>query len=65
MHEQFKDLVDRLNNATNEIATDLQKLRDQISGGLSKEEAEVVVASLTPIIEQLEALGTDPTDPVP
>ena len=63
--DDIKTLIGQLNTATNEIASDLQALRDRINGGLSPAEADAVIADLNPIVARLTALGQDPADPVP
>ncbi len=65
MHEEFESLRVRLDKATTDIGARLQKLLDQISGGVSKEEATQLIAEFTPTVEQLESMGKDPANPVP
>lgn len=62
---EINELVTAMNDATNEIASDLEALRAQIAGGLSAEEAADVVAKLDGLKARLVALGQDPADPVP
>lgn len=60
--EKIAGLAERLNAATNEIASDLKSLRDKIAEGT------VTDADLAPLdmrIAQLETLGKDPEDPIP
>lgn len=63
--QEFTDLVTRLDAATNELASDLQALRDQIANGLSQTDTDAVLATLDSKIATLEALGADPNNPVP
>jgi hypothetical protein len=60
---QIQAFSDRVNAATNEIASDLQKLRDKVAAGtqLSAEDAAVLDAAAS----KLEAMGVDPENPVP
>lgn len=53
----------RVNTATNEIAADLQALRDKITTGGSLSEADAAV--LDGIATRLEVMGVDPENPVP
>jgi len=54
------DVISDLNDATDEIANDLESLREQVSG-LDATTAE----KFTPLVERLRALGADPQNPVP
>lgn len=57
---QVDDVVAELNTATNDIATELEDLRSQVSG------LDAVTAEkFTPIVERLRALAADPSNPVP
>jgi acetylornithine deacetylase/succinyl-diaminopimelate desuccinylase-like protein len=60
---QVQAFSDRVNAATNEIASDLKTLRDKIAAGstLSAEDQ----ALLDSAASRLEAMGVDPEDPVP
>lgn len=56
--------------ATNEIASDLTRLREQVGGitsGMTGEETEALKADLDakfgPLVARLEELGKDPGDP--
>lgn len=57
------ELTRRLNEATDELASDLKALRDQITAG-NMTEAEIV-AAFEPSIARAEELGKDPQDPIP
>jgi predicted nucleic acid-binding Zn-ribbon protein len=61
----IQQLVTDINTATNEVASDLQRLRDQIAGGLSADEATTVVTQLDALKNRLTVLGQDPENPVP
>jgi predicted transcriptional regulator len=66
--QDINDLIARLNAATNEVASDLSKLREDIKGllgGVSSAEADAVIASLDEASDRLEVVGADPTDPIP
>lgn len=54
------DVIADLNTATDEIASDLEALRAQVSN------VDAVTAEkFTPLVERLRALGQDPENPVP
>lgn len=57
---RMDDLAARLNEATNELASDLQALRDQVA-----QLDEGLAAQFEPMVARLEAMGADPADPVP
>lgn len=58
---QIQAFSDRVNLATNEIASDLKALRDKIAaGGLGPDD----LAVLDGIASKLEAMGVDPENPV-
>lgn len=61
----IQQLVTDINTATNEVASDLERLRNQIAGGLSASEADAVVAELDTLKNRLTVLGQDPENPVP
>lgn len=54
------DVIADLNTATDEIASDLEALREQVSNVDS-----VTAEKFAPIVERLRALGADPENPVP
>lgn len=49
--------VSSINDATNNIAADLERLAGQITGGLTAEEADSVVAGLTAAADKLKAIA--------
>jgi methyl-accepting chemotaxis protein len=70
--DAIKAELSAINESTNNIAADLDRLAGQISGGLTAEEADSVVADLKSTSEQLKAIAaknpetgepTPPTDP--
>lgn len=66
--EEIAEAFAKINVATNNIAADIQKLSEQISGGLSAEEAAGVAAQLSTVATQLEAIAAvtpdgEPTPP--
>lgn len=65
----FNDDIDsrmtQMDAATNEIAADLQTLRDQIAAGVSEADKAAVLSKLDDKIARLHQLGQDPTNPVP
>lgn len=64
--EDFDAVLGRIDTATNKIAADLIALRDQIKGaGLPEALENSILASLTEKAARLEAIGADPTEPVP
>lgn len=66
-----EEFAARLDNATNELASDLQAVRDDLAAALADVDAEKqaavdeALAKLDGPISRLEALGADPADPVP
>ncbi len=52
-----------INDATNNIAADLERLATQVSGGLTKEEADTVVASLQVAADKLKAIADINAEP--
>lgn len=63
--EKFEQVLTAIDNATNEVANDLTDLRNQIAGGLTKEEADALGPRFDAAVSKLQALGADPTNPVP
>lgn len=66
-----EEFAARLNTATDEIASDLQSLRDQLQAvrdeipAAQQAAVDSALAQLDAPIARLEALGQDPADPVP
>jgi predicted nucleic acid-binding Zn-ribbon protein len=66
-----EEFASRLDTATNEIASDLQALRDQLQAvrdeipAAQQAAVDSALAQLDAPIARLEALGQDPADPVP
>lgn len=55
-----------INDATNNIAADLERLAGQITGGLTADEANTVVASLQVAADKLKAIADiNPEPPAP
>ena len=67
--DAIKEQLNGINDATNNIAADLERLAGQISGGLSAEEADSVVADLKTAADKLKTIAdinpepTSPTEP--
>lgn len=58
--------VSGINDATNNIAADLERLAEQITGGLTSAEADSVVAGLTAAADKLKAIADiNPEPPTP
>lgn len=62
--QQFEDAIAAINEATNEVAAEVAKLKDIIAGGglLPAEEA-TVLASLSEIETKLRAIAAPPVPP--
>ena len=60
--EQLEAAMIRLDGVTNEIALELTELRNKIADGSITDAA---IAQLDTAITRLQALGADPTNPVP
>lgn len=60
--EKFDANLGRLNTATNEIASDMQKLREDHKNGTLTDES---FDRFDQHIAVLEGLGADPADPIP
>lgn len=57
---QVDDALADLNNATNDVAEDLERLRDEVAA-FDAGTAE----KIQPIVERLRSLAVDPENPVP
>ncbi len=66
-----EEFATRLNDATNEVAADLQTLRTELEGvrdqipAAQQAAVDAALAKLDEPIARLEALGQDPSNPVP
>lgn len=63
--DEILALQQALDEATNEIASDLARLREDLAGGVSAEKAEEIRAKLQTQVDRLTVLGQDPEDPIP
>jgi len=64
--EEFDALVQKFNDATNDIAARITALQGQITGaGLSAEAEANVLAELNAVADGLKALGANPDNPIP
>ena len=65
MHEEFKKVLKRIDDATNAIAQRIDALAARLEGGLTQEEAVDIKAQFEAEADKLEGLGKDPNNPVP
>jgi predicted transcriptional regulator len=63
--KDINDLLDQMDQATTEVATELQKLMDELSGGVSATDAEAIKGRMVPLVTRLQGMGKDPNNPVP
>jgi hypothetical protein len=63
--DQIKEQLSGINDATNNIAADLERLAGQIAGGLSEAEADSVVAELKTTADKLKAIADINAEPTP
>jgi RecA-family ATPase len=62
---EIQAILDQIDTATNEVASDIQKLRDDLAGGVTAEEATGIQTRLTVLSDRLTAMGKDPENPAP
>jgi cell division protein ZapA (FtsZ GTPase activity inhibitor) len=71
LKDELTALVTALNTATDAVATQLDKLKTEISGllanpdSITNDDKVAFEASMQTQIDRLSTLGADPTDPVP
>lgn len=58
-------VLQRLNDATNRVATVVNDIRAQIKTGMTTEEVASVDAQLADVASHMEAIAADPENPVP
>lgn len=64
--EQFESALQRIDDATTDIANDIRSLKDQIADqGLPKDVEESIFARLDNTAAKLEAIGASVDNPVP
>lgn len=63
INEQLLEYSRRLDAASNEIAADLKKLRDEIKSG--EPVTPETLAKLDANVARLEEMGVDPVEPIP
>lgn len=60
--EDVNRIIQELDAATNEIASDLERLRGEVAAGTVSADS---VTALDGMVARLKALGADPENPVP
>jgi uncharacterized membrane protein len=65
VNDRIEKALSDLNQATNDVAAELEQLKQQIQGGISSDEAETIAARLDAASEKLRAMAADPNNPVP
>jgi len=62
----FQDLLTAINDVTNQIAANIQKLLDKITaGGMSAAEEDTVAQQLQGQVDALKAVAASSSEPVP
>ena len=64
-NEELKAVLARIDAATNNIAEDIRRIKEQIGTGMTSEEVAEVQAEAEALAVKLEALAADTADPVP
>ena len=62
---EIKDLVAKIDAATNDVAARIDRLSGQIHNSMTDAEVNEVKAGLQAEIDRLTGLGKDPANPVP
>lgn len=70
---EFKQILADINTATDTIAAEITKLREQITAGMTPAEEDEIKASLGGVVARLKSIGTPetpagetpPTEPTP
>lgn len=63
--DEFNAKMGQIDEATNEIASDLEALRNDVANGLSADQTATALSTLDAKIARLRQLGADPENPVP
>jgi type IV pilus biogenesis protein CpaD/CtpE len=63
--EDFRDILVRIDAATNDIAEDIRRLKDQIGVGMTPEQELEVKNQLESAAVRLEGIAADTENPVP
>ncbi len=63
--QQFTDAMTAINTATNEVATEVARLRDQVNTGMTQAEVDAFSAEMLAVVERLKGIAADPGNPVP
>lgn len=61
----IQQAIARINDATNNIAADIVRLKERISTGLSQADVDAIQAQLQNAATALEAVANDPENPDP
>lgn len=57
--EQLRGMLAEINEATNNIAADIDRLLDQLEGGVSAADATALIAEFRPVVDQLKAVAAE------
>lgn len=63
--DEIKALISGINDSTNNIAADLERIAGGLSGGLSADEADGVIAELKTAADKLKAVADTNPEPDP
>lgn len=63
--DDLKAGIAQINEATNNIASDIQRLKDKISSSMSAADVADVQGELTGAVSRLQGLAADPDNPDP
>jgi uncharacterized coiled-coil DUF342 family protein len=63
--EELKAVLARIDAATNNIAEDIRRIKEQIGTGMTSAEVAEVQAEAEALAVKLEALAADTEDPIP
>jgi predicted lipoprotein len=63
--QDIRDLLKRIDAATNEVAARLKALADDLEGGVSAADAKEIQGEIASLATHLESVARDPGNPVP
>lgn len=65
MNQQVLDLLKKIDDETNAVAAEIERLRAQVTTGMSDADVTALQARLTAVSDKLTGLAADPANPVP
>lgn len=65
MQQEVENIIKQFDDATNNLANEINDLKSRVGTGMSTEDVEQLKTELQAKVDRLKALGADSSNPVP